>query len=381
MTYCFFSAQYLPSFGGVERYTFNLARELIARGEKSIVVTSERPGLSSHEIDSYGIEVFRVPSQLLMGGRFPVANGGPALNHFLDDILARCDRAVIQTRFYPLSYFAVNRCHKAKIPFIVIDHGAGQLNLGNPIANQCGEWYEHAITANLKKKVPAFYAVSHAGCDWLRHFKIESRGVLYNFIDPRIIKSATDGVDPLKTRQKYGLPKDRPIILFTGRLVEEKGVLPLAKAVSLLQKEKSPPIAVFAGSGPSEEALQKEGEFVHLLGTLEQKEVFALLKTSEIFCLPSRSEGMSTSVLEAAACGCYVITTDRGGSKELISSPQYGTILENTEPETIAGTIRNLLLFPEKRETAAAAAKEKVLHGFTYASTCTALMEIPWESL
>lgn len=40
MTICYFSAQYLPTVGGVERYTWNLARRTVATGHRAIVVTS-----------------------------------------------------------------------------------------------------------------------------------------------------------------------------------------------------------------------------------------------------------------------------------------------------------------------------------------------------
>ena len=59
--YCFFSAQYLPTMGGVERYTYNLARRLIAKGNRVTVVTSNIQGLPAHEV-SEGIEIYRLSS-------------------------------------------------------------------------------------------------------------------------------------------------------------------------------------------------------------------------------------------------------------------------------------------------------------------------------
>ena len=48
MTICYFSAQYLPTVGGVERYTFNLAKRAVAAGHRALVVTSALPGLPAH---------------------------------------------------------------------------------------------------------------------------------------------------------------------------------------------------------------------------------------------------------------------------------------------------------------------------------------------
>ena len=69
MTLCFFSAQYLPTVGGVERYTFNLAKRVIAAGHKALVVTSALPGLPMDETDEYGIQIIRLPVWPLMNGR------------------------------------------------------------------------------------------------------------------------------------------------------------------------------------------------------------------------------------------------------------------------------------------------------------------------
>ena len=69
MTICYFSAQYLPTVGGVERYTWNLARRTVAAGHRAIVVTSALPNLPEHEIDGDGIEIYRLPVWPVMNGR------------------------------------------------------------------------------------------------------------------------------------------------------------------------------------------------------------------------------------------------------------------------------------------------------------------------
>ena len=73
-----------------------------------------------------------------------------------------------------------------------------------------------------------------------------------------------------------------------------------------------------------------ESKRIKPLGRLDFKDIVSLLGQAEIYCLPTEyPEGFPTSVLEAAAAGCYVITTNRGGSGELILDKSYGTILGN----------------------------------------------------
>ena len=97
-SYCFFSAQYLPTMGGVERYTYELAKELIARGNRVTVVTSQTGSLAARETSKEGIEIWRLPSLSLMNGRFPVTLPTPARRRLTAELKKqRFDLVVINT--------------------------------------------------------------------------------------------------------------------------------------------------------------------------------------------------------------------------------------------------------------------------------------------
>ena len=107
MTICYFSAQYLPTVGGVERYTWNLARRTVAAGHRAIVVTSALPNLPDHEIDGDGIEIYRLPVWPVMNGRFPVIKPGARFHALTAQIWAqKPDFCVVQTRMYTQSVWA-----------------------------------------------------------------------------------------------------------------------------------------------------------------------------------------------------------------------------------------------------------------------------------
>ena len=71
MVICFFSTQYLPTPGGVERYTWNLARRCVAAGHRALVVTASLTGPAARERDADGIEIYRLPSWPVMGRAVP----------------------------------------------------------------------------------------------------------------------------------------------------------------------------------------------------------------------------------------------------------------------------------------------------------------------
>ena len=109
MTFCFFTTQYLPTPGGVERYTWNLARRCLAAGHRALVVTSSLPGLPARETDADGIEIWRLPAWPVMNGRFPVLKPHPPAA----DLWAQgIDFAVIQTRMYTQSVWAARQCKR-----------------------------------------------------------------------------------------------------------------------------------------------------------------------------------------------------------------------------------------------------------------------------
>ena len=171
MTICFFSAQYLPTVGGVERYTYNLARRVVKSGHKALVVTSALPGLPDHETDAEGIEIIRLPVWPLMNGRFPVPRPGREFKRLAALLWGRrIDFCLINTRFYVSSLYAARQAARRRIPAIVVDHSTGHLPMNSALLNAAGTAYEHFAAGVLKHYRMRFFGVSRAVCRWLEHF-------------------------------------------------------------------------------------------------------------------------------------------------------------------------------------------------------------------
>ena len=150
------------------------------------------------------------------------------------------------------------------------------------------------------------------------------------------------------------------------------------EAVNLLKKRDIRVKLLVAGSGGLyEELAQRNDPDVILLGLLDFDHVVALLKETDIFCLPTDyPEGFPTSVLEAAACSCYVITTTKGGSRELIPDGSYGAILESNTAEEIADAIQQAVLDEAYRESAAQKALTRMNASFTWDKTSEEVIRI-----
>ena len=86
------------------------------------------------------------------------------------------------------------------------------------------------------------------------------------------------------------------MIAFSGRFIPEKGVSVLIEMMEML--DDLPVHLVAAGEGPLCGAMEESGiDKLHVVGRLKSGDIAALLMESDLFCLPSRSEGFSTALL------------------------------------------------------------------------------------
>lgn len=361
MTICFFSTQYLPTPGGVERYTWNLALRTVRDGGRAIVVTSALPGLPDHEIDADGIEIYRLPVFAAMGGRFPVLRPGPRFRALCRRLFANpIDFAVIQTRMYVESVWAAQALRRRHIPALVIDHSTGYMPMGGGLPGLAGRVYEQLACRLIAATGAPFYGVSSAVVRWLAAFGVKAAGTLPNAVDPAAL-AAENAADPFDWREALDLAPGAGLVAFIGRLIPEKRAVALAEAVATL-----PGVTLAAaGAGPEEEALRAAGAKV--LGALPHHRVVQLLTQADVYCLPTRyAEGFPTTLLEAAACGCPILCTPTAGTEELLPGPRYGTLLTDTSPAALREALRPLLEDPAAARARAAAARARVEAHFTW---------------
>ncbi len=367
--FLFFSAQYLPTAGGVERFTNHLARQLVQRGNQVIVATSALPNLPAHEITEEGIEIYRFPSWLLMGGRLPVIRPGSRFHALSKELWSHpIDYCVINTYFYPLSLYASHQTKRRHIPTIAINHGSAWLMTGNPILAWAGRIYERAAAHFVYRHCKRFFGVSEAAKQWVESFHIPAEGIITNAVDPDAILQTVD--KDTDWRQCLHLADDAKIIAFVGRMIPEKGVDQLISAMQTIRAQQPSAVLLMAGTGPLLENYSNDPENgIFLLGVQPYEKALALLQQADVFCLPSRSEGFACTVLEAAALGCPVLTTATGGSPQLLITPEYGTLLESMDASVIAQACIQALGNDAWRQRASVLTEQRLRENYTW--TCS----------
>lgn len=370
---CIFSAYFHPHFGGVEQYNYQLATQMVKSGYQVYMVTFNTENQVSREMLN-GFQIFRFPVFALFKERFPL----PKMNHqfkllFKEIRAFNPDCILANTRFYTSTQLALYLGKKTKKPLYIIEHGTGHLSLGNKFLDFLGRQYEHVISHLIRKYAGGFFGVSKACNQWLKHFGIESKGVVYNSVD-------TEHVFPneYRVRELYNLPPDSQIIAFAGRLIKEKGVTELLAAFDRLSKKHQFLYLFIAGSGPLSETLSQfyaNNPRIIFLGAVSHENVLDLLKDSGLVVIPSYyPEGLPTLILEAGLCKCAVVATPMGGTREVIDR-NNGMIIQAGSAENIYSALECLISDPEIINNMAENLHQKVISSYGWKKTTSDFLE------
>jgi glycogen synthase len=152
-----------------------------------------------------------------------------------------------------------------------------------------------------------------------------------------------------------------PRVVFVGRLVHQKGVDTLLAAAATMRRQDARVLLV--GDGPLrpwvEASIHQRGleGRVRVLGFRSHTEVPAILSNSDLFCLPSRFEEVSSALLEAMRAGLPIVSTRVGGIPEVLGSA--GRLVPAEDPSSLAQAVDELLSDTELAASLAAQARER----------------------
>jgi glycosyltransferase involved in cell wall biosynthesis len=160
-----------------------------------------------------------------------------------------------------------------------------------------------------------------------------------------------------RIRSAFGIPDDRPVILFCGKLIAKKDPLTLLEAFAMLRKRMSCAL-LFAGDGHLREdivRLAATGNIpdVHVSGFLNQSEVARAYMAADIFVLPSvHRETWGLVVNEAMNFGLPIVCSDRVGcAADLVHDNENGLVFTAGSPESLHGALSSLISDPKSRSS------------------------------
>ncbi len=199
---------------------------------------------------------------------------------------------------------------------------------------------------------------------------------IYNVLD----FSKFNKISRIKSRDKYKL--NNTIIGIVGRLHEQKGHIYLLNSLIYL-KEQIPNIKLLIiGEGPEERNIKNFirtnnlSSNVLLLGN--RRDVPDLIKTLDVFVLPSIYEGFGIVLLEAMYSGIPVVASKVGGITEIIKNRYNGLIVKSRDPYELTKAIRTILIDKKIRDKIiknGVYSVEKNYHPINYISKLESLYE------
>lgn len=253
-------------------------------------------------------------------------------------------------------------------------------------------WKYQWLRRILNPLIHHFIAVSRDLSQWLTQtVRIPDTKVtqIYNGVDTQRFSSSANESDVIPTELPEGFrPKgfgsegfwqesDCVILGTVGRLVPVKDqqllLVALHKLVSTRPELRARLRLVIVGDGPERSSLTARldqlqiNDLVWLAG--DRSDIPELLRTLDIFVLPSLGEGISNTVLEAMATGLPVIATAVGGNPELVQDRATGLLFPSGDADALVRAIITLIDNPSWREAMGRAAELHISQHFNWART------------
>jgi glycosyltransferase involved in cell wall biosynthesis len=335
---------YLPAirYGGPIRAVHGLCRHLVARGHQVDVFTTNVDGHDNSEpktksvknIDGVTVQYFpvRTPRRLYYSPEMAMALARRASEF---DILH------LHSMFLYPTLKAARCAEKMQVPYVISPRGM----LVKDLVRRKNFLLKHAWIAMFERRTVEQAAAVHVTS------AIEAKEIRkFGFVLPRIFEIANGveipSVDGVTSRESN-------TILFLGRLDWKKGIGRLISALDLLKETH----LIVAGNDevgytPKLMALSEQlgvADRVEFVGPVDGADKWRLYRRASAFVLPSLSENLANTVLEAMALECPVVVTPEVGLAEVVE--RHGTgIVTGGDPVSLANAIRTILDNPEKAQ-------------------------------
>lgn len=157
-------------------------------------------------------------------------------------------------------------------------------------------------------------------------------------------------------RRAQGFADGEPVVLFFGRLVQEKGLDAFVEAVKALEERGHAVRPLIVGDGPARARLAEQLPLARFTGHLDGDELGRALASADILVNPSVTEAFGNVNLEAMAAGLAVVSADVGSAQALIEDGKSGLLVAPAEPAAYADAVEGLIRSPLRRRALGLAA-------------------------
>ncbi len=382
------TAVYYPMINGVAVFSHNLAVGLAQRGHEVLVICPSQTKkyysemqegvevcyLRSTTVKIYPDQIHDVaPKKKAFGRELPRVfyKHGLKVSAFparrVKKILAEFQPDVVHVQVSdPIGLSVVSYAKKHGVPVVTTEHNQPEVFteplhipglVKKPIDALLSAYFYNRQSKSDYVTMPTKQAIDNLILSRGKEFKVPFEAVS-NGVDLSRFKSGKARAD---IYDKYNIPKDRPIVLYVGRVDPEKKIgLVIDAFVKMLHNNKldkvSNPLCLVVGDGVDRLRLEKEysasvktGD-VKFLGRVTGDDLYELYKVGSLFATASEIETQGIVLIEAAATGLPLIAVKAGAVAEVCRNEENGFLCEPGDVDGISEAMTKILSNVELRK-------------------------------
>ena len=362
MKICIYAHSFPPIIGGAQTYQYNLAIGLGKLGHEVLVLTGEIPDSLKTRIKDYESPYFKVVRVSLF--REAIKMKAPFRDLLINSftILEKFDPDIVYSNgFIPCLLISMIK-DSLRAKHIFSYHSTPELDVNKLVGIWPGNLdFELSIAKFIFKQgsFDAYLACSSNYLDTAKknlNLRVKNAHRIYYGVDMNKFSHEIK-----VSREKYGFTDKDFIVLCPVRFIERKGILDILKAISIL-KPDIPNIKLLIPTSK----LSSTDEFIKLVLKLIKKlkiknnvviksDVFLVedmpkaYALSNMFVLPSYSEGLGIVLLEAMSMKKPVVATDIAGVNEVVKHNKTGLLVPIKSPKKLAEAMK--IIYRDKKLT------------------------------
>ena len=320
--------------GGADRVNLDLVESLTSKGhDVTICATLLADHRWEHQFSNFTPDIFVLPN-ILRASDYP---------RFLASLIQsrQIDTVVINGSTIGYQFLPYLRAVSPGVAFVDLCHVEEPhwLNGGHP---RFGVGYQDVLDLNIVTTKHLSEWMQGRGADGTRI------RVMYTGVRSAQTTRLTEIRDLIRT--ELNIPADVPVIVFAGRICEQKRPAMLAEILKAVHDHGLIFRALIIGDGEQRGQLEELLNQYHLtaivqmLGSVSHQKWLDILVASDVLLMPSQYEGISIALLEAMAAGVVPVVAKVGGQEEIVS-PSAGSLIPHgdNELQEYLDAIRHLL--------------------------------------
>jgi len=366
--------EYPPIGAGAANATYNIAKNLVAVGHSTTILTTGYKSLQGWAEED-GVRVYRCSLQRKYKDRsdlwemlcFLILSAIKLKNIAKEQKI----EGVIIFFSFPCGPLGLLCWYLCQVPYIISLRGS------DVPGSEASLNFLHWLLTPLRRWIfrKSFQIVANS--EGLKKLSEEA--------DPFSVKVIPNGVDTafFSPPQSQRDAKDPFQFLFVGRLQLQKNINIILNQIAELKKETNFPFLLhLVGGGEQKEELLRQAEKLGVSqqliwhGWVDKDSLVSIYHQVDCLLNPSLGEGMPNAVLEAMACGLPIIASQVPGNNELVEHGETGFLVNLEAPEKFREVMKAYMECPEKAYQMGGEAQKKVESQFSWEKTANAYLNL-----